>query len=61
VVTAPEDTEVRVQCPESPKLVKVIRGQRWQAMSAGCKASTSRWEIVARSKAAVKMGKKVGL
>jgi hypothetical protein len=41
VVTAPEDTEVRVQCPESPKLVRVIRGQWWLAMSAGCKASTS--------------------
>jgi hypothetical protein len=39
---------------ETPKLVKVIRGQWWQAMSAGCKASTSSWEIVARSKAAVK-------
>jgi hypothetical protein len=27
--TAPEDTEVRVQCPESPKLFGVIRGQWW--------------------------------
>jgi cell division protein ZapA (FtsZ GTPase activity inhibitor) len=53
-VTAPEDKEVRVQCPESPKLVRVIRGQWWLAMSAGCKASTSSWEIVARDKAAVK-------
>jgi hypothetical protein len=25
VVRVPEDTEVWVQCPESPKLVKVIR------------------------------------
>jgi hypothetical protein len=54
VVTAPKDTEVRVQCPESPKLVREIRGQWWLAMSAGCKASTSSWEIVARNKAAVK-------
>jgi hypothetical protein len=54
VATAPEDTEVRVQCPESPKLVRVIRGQWWLVMSAGCKASTSSWEIVARDKAAVK-------
>jgi hypothetical protein len=54
VVTAPEDTEVRVQCPESQKLVRVIRGQWWLAMSAGCKASTSSWEIVARDKAVVK-------
>jgi hypothetical protein len=28
VVTAPKDTEVRVQCPESPKLVREIRGRR---------------------------------
>jgi hypothetical protein len=54
VVTAPEDTEVRVQCPKTPKLVRVIRGQWWLAMSAGCKASTSSWEILARDKAAVK-------
>jgi hypothetical protein len=54
VVTAPQDTEVRVQCPESPKLVREIRGQWWLAMSAGCKASTSSWEIVARDMAAVK-------
>jgi hypothetical protein len=55
VVTAPEDTEVRVQCPESPKLVRVIREQWWLAISAGCKALTSSWEIVARGeKAAVK-------
>jgi hypothetical protein len=54
VVTAPEDTEVRVQCPDSPKLVKVIRRQWWLAMSVGCKASTSSWEIVARNKAVVK-------
>jgi hypothetical protein len=51
---APEDTEVRLQCPESPKLVRVIRGEWWLAMSAGCKASTSSWEIVARDKTAVK-------
>jgi hypothetical protein len=54
VVTAPEDTEVWVQCPDSPKLVRVIRGQWWLAMSAGCKTSTSSWEIVARDKVAVK-------
>jgi hypothetical protein len=54
VVTAPEDTEVRMQCPESLKLVREIRGQWCLAMSAGCKASTSSWEIVARDKAAVK-------
>jgi hypothetical protein len=54
VVTAPEDMEVRVQCPDSPKLVRVIRGQWWLAMSACCKASTSSWEIVARDKASVK-------
>jgi hypothetical protein len=54
VVTAPEDKEVRVQYPESPKLVRVIRGQWWLAKSDGCKASTSCWEIVARDKAAVK-------
>jgi hypothetical protein len=50
----PKDTDGRVQCPESPKLVSEIRGQWWLAMSAGCKASTSSWEIVARDKAAVK-------
>jgi hypothetical protein len=44
--------EVRVQCPESPKRVKVIRGHWWLAMSAGCKVSTSNWEIVARNKSA---------
>jgi hypothetical protein len=54
VVTAPGDTEVRVQCPDSPNLVRVIRGQWRLAMSAGCKASTSSWEIFARDKAAVK-------
>jgi hypothetical protein len=54
VVTAPEDTEVRVQFPDSPKLVRYIRGQWWRAMGAGCKASTSSWEIVAKNKAAVK-------
>jgi hypothetical protein len=27
VVTAPEDTEVRVQCQDSPKMVRHIRGQ----------------------------------
>jgi hypothetical protein len=54
VVMAPEDMEVQVQCPESPQLVRVIRGQWWLAMSAGCKVSTSSWEIVARDKAAVK-------
>jgi hypothetical protein len=43
-----------MQCPESPKLVRVIRGQWWLAMSTGCKASTPSWEIVARDKAAVK-------
>jgi hypothetical protein len=54
VVTAPKDTEVQVQGPGSQKLVRVIRGQWWLAMSDGCKASTSSWEIVARDKAAVK-------
>jgi hypothetical protein len=54
VVTAPEDTEVRVQCPDSPKLVRHIRGQWWLAISAGCKASTLSWEIVAKDKAEVK-------
>jgi hypothetical protein len=53
VVTAPEDTEVLVQLSESPKMVRVIRGQWWLAMSAGCKVSTSSWEIVTRDKAAV--------
>jgi hypothetical protein len=54
VVTAPEDTEVMVQCSESPKLVNVIRGQLWLAMRASCQASTSSWEIVARNELAVK-------
>jgi hypothetical protein len=54
VVMAPEDMEVRVQCPESPKLAREIRGQWWLAMSSGCKASTSSWEIAAKDKAAVK-------
>jgi hypothetical protein len=54
VVTAPEDTEVWVQCQDSPKLVRHIRGQWWLAMGAGCKASTSSWEIVAKDKEAVK-------
>jgi hypothetical protein len=54
VVTAPEDTEVRVQCKESPKLVKNIGGQWWLAMRAGCRASTSSWEIVSKDKEAVK-------
>jgi hypothetical protein len=53
VVTAPKDTEVRLQCPESPKLVKVIRGQWWLTMRTGCQASCSCWEIVARNEAAV--------
>jgi hypothetical protein len=35
VVTAPEDTEVRVQYPDSPKMVRHIRGQWWLAMRAG--------------------------
>jgi hypothetical protein len=52
-VTAPEDTEVRVQCKDSPKMVKHIRGQWWLAMGAGCRASTSSWEIVAKDKEAV--------
>jgi hypothetical protein len=50
VVTAPETTEVRVQCQDSPKLVKNIRGQWWLAMGAGCQASTSSWEIVSKGK-----------
>jgi hypothetical protein len=37
VVKAPEDTEDRVQCPESPKLVRENRGQWWLAMSAAAK------------------------
>jgi hypothetical protein len=53
VVTAPEDTEVRVQCKDSPKLVKIIRGQWWLAMGAGCRPSTSSWEIVTKDKEAV--------
>jgi hypothetical protein len=53
VVTAPETTEVRVQCKDSPKLVKNIRGQWWLAMGAGCRASTSSWEIVSKGKEAV--------
>jgi hypothetical protein len=54
VVTTPKDTEVPVQCPDSPKLVRHIRGQWWLAMGAGCKASTSSWEIVAKDKTVVK-------
>jgi hypothetical protein len=53
VVTAPEDTEVRVQCQDRPKMVMHIRGQWWLAMGAGCRASTSSWEIVAKDKEAV--------
>jgi hypothetical protein len=53
VVTAPKTTEVRVQCQESPKLVKNIRGQWWLTMGAGCRASTSSWEIVSKGKEAV--------
>jgi hypothetical protein len=53
VVTAPGDTEVRVQCKDSPKMVKNTRGQWWLAMGAGCRASTSSWEIVAKDKEAV--------
>jgi hypothetical protein len=53
VVTSPEDTEVRVQCKDSSKLVKIIRGQWWLAMGACCRASTSSWEIVSRDKEAV--------
>jgi hypothetical protein len=53
VVMAPEDTEVRVQCKESPKMVKHIRGQWWLAKGAGCNASTSSWEIVLKDKEAV--------
>jgi hypothetical protein len=34
--------------------VRHIRGQWWLAMGAGCKASTSSWEIVAKDKAEVK-------
>jgi hypothetical protein len=54
VVTAPEDTEVRVQCKDSPKLVKNNRGLWWLAMGAGCRVSTSSWEIVSKDKEAVK-------
>jgi hypothetical protein len=53
VVTAPETTEVRVQCKDSPKMVRNIRGQWWLAMGAGCRASTSSWEIVSKGKEAV--------
>jgi hypothetical protein len=53
VVTAPETTEVRVQCQDSPKLVKNISGQWWLAMGSGCRASTSSWEIVSKGKEAV--------
>jgi hypothetical protein len=54
VVTAPKDKEVRVQCQDSPKMVRHIRGQWWLEMGAGCRASTSSWEIVAKDKEAVK-------
>jgi hypothetical protein len=53
VLTAPEDTEVRVQCKDSPKMVQHIRGQWWLAMGASCRASTSSWEIVSKDKEAV--------
>jgi hypothetical protein len=53
VLTAPEDTEVRVQCKDSPKMVQHIRGQWWLAMGNGCRASTSSWEIVSKDKEAV--------
>jgi hypothetical protein len=53
VVTAPKDTEVRVQCQDSPKMVRHIRGQWWLAIGAGCRASTSSWEIVAKDKEVV--------
>ena len=52
-MTAPETTEVRVQCQDSPKLVKKIIGQWWLAMDAGCRASTSSWEIVSKGTEAV--------
>jgi hypothetical protein len=42
-----------VQCQDSPKLVKNIRGQWWLAMGASCWASTSSWEIVSKGKEAV--------
>jgi hypothetical protein len=53
VVTAPEDTEDRVQCKDSPKMVQHIRGQWWLAMGAGCRASTASWEIILKDKEAV--------
>jgi hypothetical protein len=53
VVTAPEDTEVRVQYQDSPKMVRHIRGQWWLAMGASCRASTASWEIVVKDKEAV--------
>jgi hypothetical protein len=34
-------------------MVRHIRGQWWLAMGAGCRASTSSWEIVAKDKEAV--------
>jgi hypothetical protein len=42
-----------VQCIESQKMVKHIREQWWLAMGAGCRASTSSWEIVSKDKEAV--------
>jgi hypothetical protein len=54
VMTAPETTEVRVQCQDSHKLVKNIRGQWWLAMGAGCRASTSSWKIVSKGTEAVR-------
>jgi hypothetical protein len=54
VMTAPKTTEVRVQCQDSPKLVKSIRGQWWLAMGAGCRVSTSSWEIVSKGTEAVR-------
>jgi hypothetical protein len=54
VMTALETTEVRVQCQDSTKLVKNIRGQWWLAMGASCQASTSSWEIVSKGTEAVR-------
>jgi hypothetical protein len=51
---AHETKKVRVQCQDSPKLVKNIRGQWWLAMGASCRASTSSWEIVSKGTEAVR-------
>ena len=49
VVTAPEQVEVQVTCPERPKVVRTVSGQWWLAMEAGCTALTATWEIASRA------------